>query len=560
MNIIKKTYFWAMLLAAAFALNGCENTTQLPTPRIIEATQPQLPTTIVTTSPEPEATGTPEPGEELSPQGSNPGNPYPISSNGFVLGSGGSAEDVMSTLELLAPNDVQLEILHYVAEIQRMGYDPEGFEYVPGLVPGISWSIVPRNLSTGSFWLPGISNPDGSNLLQASLHIFEYLNLPLGDDFFDLVPLLNPPGHQLARQMLIGDASGWFVIGAFEGGQLVAWFDTPFNAWRNVEESQAIEATAFDQILFSAMNEAINRQRKKFVMLDPDGVEITVDVVPPEVMEQGKWNWDLRSFVKQTERGTEVWRTLYGPVSELGSGEYEDNSRWLVVIDVLDLREDGFGLLTLEGEPEALSHAYAGKLPVTNLRFIVDKRDRWIAGLQHLWDEQLTWSHKEVKDYNELRAGMEGLWRNPEVFRPETPTELISRFSGVSFYIPYKFDLSFSKALAGLNINTPRHAFKTDAQAGRLILSIYTGPERVGGTDLTPWDISLSAVSWMQWVSREVGDYYLDLMVVDMNPMIASSYGREVGIEAAQEVFFEMSPSELNRVLFQDLPFLFTAD
>lgn len=143
-----------------------------------------------------------------------PSSNYPDSDKNFIAHDMRTNEKKLEIIRFLAPEDYQKEIDLYKSEIKRMGLNENNFEYIASVVNKKSWAIVPKNIKTGEIYVPSINN-----LIQASLHLFGYLDKALDDDFFDLIPVNIP------NATVIGDKSGWHVVVEKNHDSISKWYD-----------------------------------------------------------------------------------------------------------------------------------------------------------------------------------------------------------------------------------------------------------------------------------------------------------------------------------------------
>ena len=167
--------------------------------------------------------------------------PYPANADNLLLG-GGSTEQAWDTLIAFAPNDVAAQRAYFSAEFARMGIPASAFELVPmyNFSPDVNaWVIAAFNKSTGRYYVPAERhvNPNTgqvTHFIISSLSLFAYENHMPSDDFFNLIELKNPKQYPDARQQLVPDRSGWFVIGLFDAnGNLVGYYDAGVDAWKD---------------------------------------------------------------------------------------------------------------------------------------------------------------------------------------------------------------------------------------------------------------------------------------------------------------------------------------
>ncbi len=76
---------------------------------------------------------------------------------------------------------------------------------------------------------------------------------------------------------------------------------------------------------------------------DPGGIDVIVDVVPPEVVEQGEWSWELGGFSGDAAGQVQVWRNPQARKADL--------SQWFDVISRLEV--PGYGTFTMESVRKA---------------------------------------------------------------------------------------------------------------------------------------------------------------------------------------------------------------
>ena len=91
---------------------------------------------------------------------------------------------------------------------------------------------MPKDKSTGHFLFPKMTSGPETDQLVRSGSIFAYLDREIGDDFFDWIELQDPEGVGGVEQRLIGDKSGWTVVGAFNAeGEMLFWFNAEKDEW-----------------------------------------------------------------------------------------------------------------------------------------------------------------------------------------------------------------------------------------------------------------------------------------------------------------------------------------
>lgn len=154
---------------------------------------------------------------------------YPPNGENLLVGAGGSIEQVWEVLRAFAPNDVAAQESLFNLEASRMGLT--NYELVPSYLAGKSWIIAVRDTDTGRFYVPALTNADGTHLIISDLSMFPYEATE--GDFFDLLPLKNPLSHPNAIQQIVPDRSGIHVIGLFENGELIGYYDGVTDAWKN---------------------------------------------------------------------------------------------------------------------------------------------------------------------------------------------------------------------------------------------------------------------------------------------------------------------------------------
>jgi len=213
-------------------LSACAEPGLTPKATEIHRTSEPVATEVVSV-PTPEPTATKE--SPPTPVTVASGRPYPVTDADFFLGAGGAENDEERLRELGAGPDIDKIRAMGVAEMERSGINPENIEWITELneqAESPSWTTMPRNKTTGHFLFPKItSGPEAGQLVRAG-SIFAYLDREIGDDFFDWIELQNPEGMENLEQRLIGDRSGWIVIGAFNTeGKMLFWFNAEKDEW-----------------------------------------------------------------------------------------------------------------------------------------------------------------------------------------------------------------------------------------------------------------------------------------------------------------------------------------
>ncbi len=194
------------------------------------------------------------------------GKPYPESDADFFLGAGGPENAEERLRELGAGPDIDKIWAMGVAEMERSGINPENIEWVTELnelAENPSWTIMPRDKSTGHFLFPKITSGPEAGQLVRSGSIFAYLDREIGENFFDWIELQDPEGVGEVEQRLIGDESGWIVVGAFNAeGEMLFWFNAEKDEWipasdYSPEPSPTVEPTLTPEIKVSDITDEV---------------------------------------------------------------------------------------------------------------------------------------------------------------------------------------------------------------------------------------------------------------------------------------------------------------
>lgn len=216
------------------------------------------------------------------------GRPYPESDTNFLLGAGGLENAEERLRELGAGPDIDKIWAMGVAEMNRAGINPGNIEWVTELnesAENPSWTTIPKDKLTGHFLFPKITSGSEAGQLVRSGSVFAYLDREIGDDFFDWIELQDTEGIGKVEQRLIGDESGWIVVGAFNTeGEMLFWFNAEEDEWIPASDYvPEVEVPSTEEIKQVLIGQNIEVQIKE----SDDGSEVAV--------MQEEWGLDVRS-------------------------------------------------------------------------------------------------------------------------------------------------------------------------------------------------------------------------------------------------------------------------
>jgi|GEM_PF-4808300 hypothetical protein len=179
--------------------------------------------------------------------------PYPTSTEGFALNSGGSQEQLRDEIYELAGEDLVAMENTLVVKLLRQGvlksstldeafteFDTR-FEYGYNKA-GSSWNVNVIDKSSDEKWIA----KDLSGLTYSSL-------MPLGVNIDDFqLEIYRPESDQVEKVMVVpvtsGRSEGHFVVGGFDkDGNLVEWFDAANNRIVQVSE-ELVESAAVSEL------------------------------------------------------------------------------------------------------------------------------------------------------------------------------------------------------------------------------------------------------------------------------------------------------------------------
>ncbi|MHB8857567.1 MAG: hypothetical protein ACYC6K_13210 [Bellilinea sp.] len=173
--------------------------------------------TQVTSTPEPTVTETPIPPKIEEPL-------YPISSENFIKTPGVSgAEARKRIIELGAGKDLAaLESWYKTAKITGTGISNFTVPVIYESGGEVYWNLMAKN-NSGNFLKFTITSGKETNQTVRAMGMVTYLE---SEPSFTASELADPRGMDGAvTQQIIWDKSGWSVVGAFQGSNLVAWFN-----------------------------------------------------------------------------------------------------------------------------------------------------------------------------------------------------------------------------------------------------------------------------------------------------------------------------------------------
>jgi hypothetical protein len=253
------------------------------------------------------------------------GRPYPESDVNFFLGAGGLETAEERLRELGAGPDIDKIWAMGIAEMNRAGINPGNVRWVTELnesAENPSWTTMPKDKSTGHFLFPKITSGSEAGQLVRSGSIFAYLDREIGDDFFDWIELQDPEGIGKVEQRLIGDKSGWIVVGAFNAeGEMLFWFNAEKDEWITASDYAPIPSFPNEQMT-QLQEQLAQYGTETEIVEDEKGEFILNDINRTKAVEIGVFRLEDNQyvFVVIKSNGEEI---TY-PISQLGIDE-EDN-------------------------------------------------------------------------------------------------------------------------------------------------------------------------------------------------------------------------------------------
>ncbi len=229
------------------------------------------------------------------------------------------------------------------------------------------------------------------------------------------------------------------------------------------------------------MQEAMASGEETITTLDPQGIEVVVDVPSAELTEGAQWDWNYRAFTRVDENGIRY------VLRHLGEGWM-----WLEVLDEWDLTEHGWGIWTLEGDRAALAAGNGSiKSPIRNPRF--NKSQEVLDGMLRFQENYI--SPNPIVSYPEV----DNLGKYGHGNIPDLPNEnIVLKGVGVSIYLDDKYGSSSSAVEAG---SAPGEAWNAQSEAGRPLLTEYHGQMVYKGKNLTAGNITFLTFELLRWLS-----------------------------------------------------------
>lgn len=234
------------------------------------------------------------------------------------------------------------------------------------------------------------------------------------------------------------------------------------------------------EALLHNMAQAREEGLVRFSMIDPNGYEVNIDIVPLEIQQSFEWNWEYRGFYKEEEEKRYVFRTSYirpeNPNAP-DAPEYELVQEWVEILDVMDLSQYGYGIWTLEGDSIALMQPWANR-PSVYPSFNQERASNVAEGWDYLLQGRDILDVIEVPDHDRL-----GQWRLSTLGRstvldleeePETFEEIANIAAGITIEIASRHDDTFEYAV-GTVAGEMGWGHKIRVEGGRPILTIYSG-------------------------------------------------------------------------------------
>lgn len=339
----------ALVLASCARLISTE-TVSLPSPA-----EPVV-TEVASIPPEPTSTKEVPP----TPVTIASGRPYPGSDAGFFLGAGGPENAEERLRELGAGPDIDKIWAMGVAEMGKSGINSGNIEWVTKLnelAENPSWTTIPRDRSTGHFLFPKITSGSEAGQLVRSGNIFAYLDREIGEDFFDWIELQSPKGIGEVEQRLIGDGSGWILVGAFNTeGEMLFWFNAEEDKWIPAstfkpEEAVKVESQDGKWVAFNDAGEVFWTYN-----FETEGWE-EIEKLPTTCLDQELQEQVVEHFLEVT--GNE---TLEGAIEAFKNNPNYDPSYSLGGLNKLTTQwAKGLDFLNLGGARISISHLPGGK-------------------------------------------------------------------------------------------------------------------------------------------------------------------------------------------------------
>lgn len=275
------------------------------------------------------------------------------------------------------------------------------------------------------------------------------------------------------------------------------------------------------------MEEARDEGMDVFITRDPGGIDVVVNVVPPEVVEQGEWSWELRGFTREVAGQVQVWRTLQGREAEL--------SQWFDVVSLLEV--PGHGTLTIEFDREVMADKRLTEI------WLQHPQD-WKTVLDIFWGTKETSKVAEPSDYGLIHEKI----INREVIPPDIYSfESVVRGAGTSFVLYPDFEPSFNQAENWSG--EPGVGFKNTAQAGRPVLFMYI-KTWVGDSQEWPGfpfgirHVGIFGPANVDYFVNQAGQAGVESMIrTDRNPWIYSGKRLSPRVERAYEEINAQDPA-----------------
>jgi len=330
-----------LVVAQSLILVSCA---RLISTEIVSLPSPTEPVVTVVASIPPEPTSTKE--APPTPVTIASGRPYPGSDAGFFLGAGGPENAEERLRELGAGPDIDKIWAMGVAEMGKSGINPGNIEWVTKLnelAENPSWTTMPRDRSTGHFLFPKITSGSEAGQLVRSGNIFAYLDREIGDDFFDWIELQDIEGIGEVEQRLIGDGSGWILVGAFNTeGEMLFWFNAEEDKWIPAstfkpEEAVKVESQDGKWVAFNDAGEVFwtyNFETEGWEEIE----KLPTTCLDPKLQEQVAEHFLEATGNETLEGAIEAFKNNpnYDPGYSL-SGLSKVTSQWLKGLDFLNL-------------------------------------------------------------------------------------------------------------------------------------------------------------------------------------------------------------------------------
>jgi hypothetical protein len=246
-----------------------------------------------------------------------------------------------------------------VAEMNRAGINPGNIEWVTELnesAENPSWTTMPKDKLTGHFLFPKITSGSEADQLVRSGSVFAYLDREIGDDFFDWIELQDPEGIGKVEQRLIGDESGWIVVGAFNTeGEMLFWF--------NAEEDEWVHASDYEPEVSYKVEEGTIMEWRDGKWREAELPEGTGEIALVE-QHEGSWygigNHD-RAVVRLNE--TEEWEEFVRPVKVISPHKLPSEEIERLTQEEIEPEEE---MRILDAENNAIDFGFLYEKPLEN--------------------------------------------------------------------------------------------------------------------------------------------------------------------------------------------------